>query len=241
MAKKTAPKFTPKPAPVAVKATKPEPDAAAAFLREVDEAMQAEKLQRFWQTNKWFLAGAIVAVLLIVAGYQGYQRYADHQQRALAARWYTYTTLTAQPEREKELAAIATEAKGGYAALAGFTQAEAAATPKEKSALYDKAAANTSMPQWLRDVAAFNAAVSLLGTDDTAAQSKLELLTQGNPNDAGPAYALAMEQLAILAQRQGKSSVARGYAEKLLAMPVLTPDLRQRTLQRLGLLSTLAN
>lgn len=214
----------------------------AAFLKEVDEALQYERMMNLWHRYKWVLLAAVLLLLLGVAGVQAWRAYQAHQARGLAERWHAISQLSAETTRATQLTSFAKSAHGGYKALAVFTQAESAATPAARADAYLKISSDSSQPEWLQNLARFNAALSLLGTDDARAKSQLELLAQEG-KQAGATYAPALEQLAILAQRQGDETAARGYTTRILELPAdtLPPDLRQRARQRLGQLSTLAN
>ena len=77
----------------------------------------------------------------------------------------------------------------------------------------------------------------LVGKNDTLAQEHLTQLVQENATPA--TVPPALELLAIMAQNQGDVTAARQYTEKLLNIPQLTPDMRQRGERRLAVLSTL--
>ena len=98
-------------------------------------------------------------------------------------------------------------------------------------------AGDSGEPQWLRDIARLNAALALMDQDAPAAKAQLELLAQSNYDDMhGPAYAPALELLALLSQQAGDVAAAKGYTLKLLQVPGLPADLRQRAMQRVGVL-----
>lgn len=214
----------------------------AAFLKEVDEALQYERLMHLWHRSKYVMLAAGLGLLVVVAGAQGWKAYQAHQARGMAERWHAWTQISSDTTRRVQLSNFAKSANGGYKALAVFTQAELAATPQAKAEAYKRVAEDGSQPEWLQNLARFNQALVLLGSDDATAKSQLELLTQEGKQQTAT-YAPALEQLAILAQRQKDSTAARGYTGRILELPsdTLPPDLRQRARQRLGELSTIAN
>lgn len=238
--KKTAKPHKPSSQPVPVAAHAAQHDGTAAFLREVDEALQQERLLNLWHTYKWMLVGGVLAVLLAVSAWQGWGAWRQHQARTQAANWYALSAISADTTRKEALTKFLTHSTGGYRALAAFTQADATPVPAEKAKSYALVYNDKSLPQWLREVARLNAAIVLLGVDDAAAKSQLEVLTQNNGETPGPAYAAALELMALQSQRLGDVMAARGYTEKLLNQTQLTPDMRQRALQRMGAYSTLA-
>lgn len=218
----------------------PAPDAATAFLREVDEALQQERLLALWHRSKWFILAGALGLIVAVAAMQAWGAWQQHRARTLAAQWYAFSQLNSDAARAKQLPEILANSTGGTRALAAYTQAQMATTPAEKAKSY-ALVYNGNFPQWLKDIARLNAAIALAESDPTAAKSQLEILTQVNPEKTpGPAYAPALELLALMAQKQGDETTARGYTEKLLQVPGLPADMHQRALQRLGALSTLA-
>jgi hypothetical protein len=214
-------------------------DPAAAFFKEVDEALKQEHLLNLWHKYKLWLLAAIALLLLGVAGGEGYKAWKEHQARTMAAEWYAFTQLDETAQKAK-LPELLTHLKGGYRAMAAFKQADMAATPAEKAKSYALVVKDSGLPQWLRDIARLNTAIVLLGTNDAEAKAQLEVLAQANPDKTpSPAYSPALELLALQAQRLGDDTTARAYTQKLLEQQGLPDDMRARALQRMGALSTL--
>ncbi len=213
------------------------------FMREVDDALQQEKILYIWHTYRWPLIAAVILLVAVTAGWQGWEAYRHHPTPSLAWQYYTWSQLDSEEARTKALPELLHESRAGYRALAVFAQAhEAARTdPKAADRAYGQVYNDASQPQWLREIARLDAALVLLGREDTLAQEHLSILAQVPENDpasAGPAYPVALELLALLSQRQGDVATARGYNQRLLALPSLPADLRQRAQARMGLLST---
>jgi hypothetical protein len=213
----------------------PASDPTTAFLREVDEALQQEKLLAVWHNSKWFILAAVILLILSVAGQQVWVWWQQHQARTMADRWYAFSQLKTDSERLKELPAVLQSTKGGTHALAVYKLAAMQHTPAEKAKAYMQVVNDSSNPQWLRDLSRLNAAIVLLENSPTEARTQLELLAQNNSKQlASPAYAPALELLALLSQQAGDAKSARGYTETLLNLPGLPSDMRQRALQRYG-------
>lgn len=213
------------------------------FIREVDDALQQEKLLYVWHTYRWPLLLGLALLVVATAGWQGWKAYRHHQTLSLAEQYYTWSQLESEEARAKALPGLLTESRAGYRALAVFAQAhEAARTdPKAADRAYGQVYNDSTQPQWLREVARLNAALVLLGREDTLAQEHLSILAQApenNPAAGGPAYPIALELLGLMAQHKGDVATARGYNQRLLALPNLPADLRQRAQARMGLLST---
>ena len=214
----------------------PLPDAKV-FLREVDEAIQQERLLMLWQRWRWWAVSGLVLAVLGVAGWQGWQAWEAHQLRTFAAR---YATL---PENVDvaTLQQLQARAPGGYVALLSMREAKLTADPKAQAAVYLKLANDGKQAGWVRDTARLAAAMVLLGVDDAGAKTQLELLAQNSdpssdPAATSPLAAPALEQLALLSQRSNDPAAALAYTRRLLDLPGTPEDLRMRAQLRLGLL-----
>ncbi len=220
----------------------PAPDATTKFLREVDEAMQQERLLMVWHKSKWFLLAAVVLLVLSVAGQQAWLAWKDHQARTMANQWYAFSALTSDATRAQKLPEVLAGTTGGTHALAVYTQASMQHTGAEKAKAYQQVVTSKSAPQWLKDMARLNAAIVLMENNPAEAKAQLELLAQVKVEEIPtPAYAPALELLALMAQQSGDTATARAYTEKLLQGTALPSDMRQRALQRLGMLTGTAS
>ena len=223
--------------------THPNADAQAekttqAFLAEVDAALQQDRLLNFWQRYRVLLITSLCALLLAVAANQAWQAWQQHRARTLAAGGYEFSKLDNNDARRAKLTEFLQGAHGGYRTLAAFTQAELQDKPAEKAKAYALVYNDSAQPAWLANLAKLNAAIVLLGHDDAAAKGLLAELTS-DAMQAQATYPLALELLALTAQRENDSMAARAYTAKLLEQPQLTPQLRLRALQRMGVLSTM--
>lgn len=215
----------------------PSSDTTTAFLREVDEAMHQERLLAVWHRSKWFLLAAIIGLVLAIAGREAWQAWSMHKARTHAAQWYAFSELKTDAEREKMLPQILEDTSGGTRALALYAKANMQHDAKAKAAAYLELANDAGEPQWLRDVARLNGAIAIMGSDSASAKAQLEMLAQTNYEELpSPAYGPALELLALLSQQAGDTTAARGYTLKLLQVPNLPADMRQRALQRAGVL-----
>ena len=214
----------------------PLPDAKV-FLREVDEAMQQERLLMLWQRWRWWGLAAVLLSMLGVAGWQGWQAWEAHQLRTFAAR---YATLPDNADAAT-LQALAARAPGGYGALLAMREAKVTTDPQAQAAVYLKLANDGKQAGWVRDTARLAAAMVLLGVDDAGAKTQLELLAQtSDPAATSPLAAPALEQLALLSQRSNDPAAALAYTRRLLDLPGTPEDLRMRAQLRLGLLQPMA-
>lgn len=214
-------------------------DAPAAFLKEVDEALHAERMLTLWKEWRHAIVVFVVVLVACTAGWQGYKAWKARAEDKYATAWYVATKGDAPviPDGMEDAP------QPGYRALAAFALAKEAmkANPANVDAAakaYMQVADDSGSPAWLRDWAALNAALVQTGRNPDAAKALLDKLTE---NDASPMQAPALELRAVLAQQDGDSATARQLTTRLLALPNLPPQLTVRAKQRLGELSTLAN
>jgi hypothetical protein len=213
------------------------------FLKEVDDALQEEKMLALWNEWRWLIVTVVIGLLLGTALGQGWQAWRRHQDQAVAEQWYALSKM--KPEDAgyaAKLKAMEDVSPPGYHALALYAQADQLmnqTTPDAKGAamLYGVVAKDSSMPEWLRDLSTLNAAVVLMGTDDAAAKADLDALV-AKPKSG--MYPSALELSAVLAVKRGDTVLARDFTQKLLATPYIPADMRQRALRRMGDLSTIA-
>lgn len=217
---------------------------AKGFLKEVDDALQEEKLMNLWRQWRWLIVLAVAGLLLGTAASQGWHAWQRHQAQAVAEQWYALSKMKPEdPAYPAKLRALEKVSPSGYRALALYAQADRLMkqpTPDMKAvaALYDQVAADSAAPGWLASLSKLNAALALMGTDDAAAKARLDALVA---NDKDAAHVTALELAAVLAIKQGDTLAARGLTQKLLDIPYIPADVRQRALRRMGDLSTLAH
>src|ERR1700744_1659539 len=91
------------------------------LLREVDEELRREQMQRIWQRYNGLILGAATLIVLGVAGYQYLETRRIASEEAGGAKFSAAETLSddkKKDEAEKAFAAIADSGPAGYAALA---------------------------------------------------------------------------------------------------------------------------
>ena len=165
------------------------PETNEAFLREVDDNLRRDQLQGFF--TRW---GKIVVAVILVGlaalalflwwrAHQADQAGQESEQLGLALNDIeTGQAAKAGPV----LAGLADSSREGYRGAARLSQAASAAVrndPKAAIAAYDAIAADTSVPQAMRDLARIRSTVLAFDTlpPATVVARMGSLATPGNP------------------------------------------------------------
>ena len=201
------------------------------LFREVDEEVRRQKLQDLW--NRWgnvFIAVS-VAVILLVAGYKGWQYWEQRQAEQAARDYFAAATFARQgkpEEASRKFAELAAGGHEGYAALARMNlAAELAASGKVDEAvkIYDQIAASAKVDRNLKNAARIRAAFLLVdraSRDDMAKRvSDLNLPNSVWRNEA-------REILALSAYKAGDFAEADRLMNEILSDQDSPPNLRQR-------------
>lgn len=218
--------------------TEPQRDAATDLLiQEVDEDLRREQYARLWKQYGSYAIGAALALVLGVAGLQGYKTWTANQ-RARDAQ--TYNTALGQigGNRQQALAdlgKLAADSKTGYATLAPLTKGallEQAGDTKAAIAEYEALANASAAPPLYRELAALKAAIlSLDSAEPAALKARLEPLAKGAYRHS------ATELLAMVAVRQGDVAQARSLYQQLADDAAAPVGLRGRASEMLAVLA----
>lgn len=202
-----------------------------ALLREVDEELRREQLEKLWQKYGGY---AFIVALLIVVGVGGTKWLEARRQAAAEAAGASYSAAidalkADKPEDAlKTLGGLATQGPVGYAQLAQLQLAGAALKAgKTADALksLEEIGKNTSADRLLRGFAQLQAASLRLGEADfTEMQNRLNSLT----GESSPYKVSARELLGFAAFKAGKLEEARKLLEPLLIDPNATRAIQDR-------------
>lgn len=196
---------------------------------------QAVKLAKSY--GKWLLA-ACVAVLLGVAGQQGWQDYQTHRNTRAALQFLAITTpvdaISGQvpadqaAQSAKALNAFAATAPEGYKTLANLRAAGLytdAGQPAQAAALWTGVAQDSAADPLLRDLATLLWAQHALGVaPDAEVLAKLQPLAL----DGNAYHALARELQGLVYLREGNDAQAKVLFSQIAADPTATDNLRNR-------------
>ena len=211
------------------------------IFREVDEELKQERNEKLWRAyGKYVIAGA-VAIVAAVAGWKAWeshrtdQRYAEGQRFAAAAALMQDGKAA---DASAAFSALAADAGSGYGILARFYEASIVAKGGNAAGaitLYDEIAADGSAPDSMRDLAVVLGAFQALrvpSIDAAAIEAKIQPMS-----GAGKAYRhIALEILALTAQRSGDMDKARANYRAIVDDVASPPGIRARASQMLNIL-----
>jgi len=214
--------------------------AVSDFIREVDEDLRRENLEKLWRKYGGYALAAAIVVVLGTAAWVGWQRYKASHRAERAQQFEAAMELVAKPEvaaagpaatpapavvaASQALEAVAKDGDG-YSVLARLHDAALKARTGDAAgaiAIYEKLAADTAVDQPFRDLAVILLA---LQTADTAPPAELMQRLQPLTADSNRWHYSALEITAILAKRAGDTEKAKqilsGLADDLNAPQAL--------------------
>lgn len=210
----------------------------ANFIEEVDEEVRRERMEKLWKRWSPVAIGAVVALLLGVAGYQFWQNYRAEKSAAESA---AFAAAIAQAQDGKPLeaaqafASLGQSGDGGYALLARFQQAANLIDGKDVAgavAAYDAIAADSGIDAVFRDLARYLAAFHGFGTL-SAEEVKQRAATV---SATGPWAASARELQALAELKAGNIDGARRRLTEIADDAMAPAGLRGRAAELLAAL-----
>lgn len=130
-----------------------------ALFREVDEELRHEQMASLWKKYGGVVIAAALAVVLSVAGYQGWKYWQNSVREDEAARYQAALTLLEQGDTQEAMARLETlgnEASTGYGAIAALQGAALKAEQGDTAGAVDAyraIAGNSGNDQAFRDLA----------------------------------------------------------------------------------------
>ena len=205
----------------------------ADIFDEIDEELKKDRAQVLWARYGKYLIAAVAAVVLAVASAQGYKAWQTSQAETAANAY--------QAALEADDVAIALNdaiagLTDGYEMLAQFRIAGEKAVNGDKLDAemdYLALAEDKSIKPLYQQAALLLSVMNAPdGSDIAALQERLVPLT----SVLGPWQGLAIELSAALDLQKGEALAARAKFEAIVALPEISPELRQRAQQMLTIL-----
>ncbi|HJO68546.1 MAG TPA: tetratricopeptide repeat protein [Rhodospirillales bacterium] len=209
------------------------------LLREIDEDLRHERYAKLWKKYGAFVIAAAAALVIGVAGYQGWQSY-DIRSRESDGEKFVEALMRVEAGRLDEarlaFSEMASDASAGYALLARFQQAAVLARSGDgaaASAVYGAIADDSGVDREYRDFALVVSALAGLDTADTTtlAERLAPLTAEDNPWRHS-----ARELNALLAVRRGDRNGAREIFSMIENDPTAPAGIRVRAAELLAIL-----
>lgn len=207
-------------------------DEGDSLLREVEQELRRERLEKFWNKYSGVVVAATAALVLGIGGYSYMRNTRIQAAEAAGAAFSKAMAISGETAKTADklaaLEAIAKSESGGYATLAKLHIAGAKARSgkrDEAMAVFNEIAGDSKADPLLRDYAKLEAATLDMGKASfTETKNRLTPLTEGN----GAYRNTANELLGVAAYKAGDYEAARGYLEPLLIDPDASRDVQDR-------------
>jgi hypothetical protein len=209
------------------------------LLREIDEDLRQERYAKLWKTYGRYIVGAAVALVVAVAGHQGWTAYDIGVRSAEGRQFADAQRLAAEDRAEDALnafGALAADGTAGYALLSRFQEAALLAGKDDRIAAvaaYQAIAADTGIAAMYRDLAVVLSA--LQETDGSDLQGAIDRLAPVTADD-NPWRHSAREVTAVLAMRKGDQAKARSLFDALATDPAAPQGIRSRAVEMLSVI-----
>jgi hypothetical protein len=200
------------------------------IIREVDEELRRDRMRQFWrQFGPWLIVAA-VAVVLGVAGYEGWNWWTKTQAARSSDQFYAATKIadgTDVAAAKKALDDVIAQGSGGYPMLAQFREASLLASQgkvDEAVAAYDALGSSIANTH-LRELALVLGASLLIDKGDIPA---VEQRVGGSMTPASPMRNAAREVMGLVQYKAGKLDDAMKSFQAIIDDPAATRDTQSR-------------
>lgn len=200
------------------------------LLREVDEELRRDRMRKLWRQSAPFIFGAAAAVILLVAGYEGWRWWTSSNVARSSDQFYAAAQVADGSDlaaAEKALDEVIAQGSGAYPALAQFREASLLAQQgkiDEAVAAYDALATNQSSTH-LRELALVMGANLLIDKGDVPA---VEQRVGGSIAPDSPMRNAAREVLGLTQYKAGELDAAMTTFQAIIDDPLASRDLQGR-------------
>jgi hypothetical protein len=209
------------------------------FIEEVDEDLKRERYAELWRKYGTFIVGAVLLVVIAVAGSMGWRQYQLNTRIESGLEYVDAVDLAAAGKTADAIAAFQALAKGGapgYRDLARFQEAAALVRQGNEAAaaqIYDAIAKDEGADAVFRNIALILYALNVADrAEPTGLADRLKPLT----GEASPWRFSALEITALLHRRRGDVTAARSVYKKLADDERAPPRLRARAAEFLAVI-----
>ncbi|MER9318150.1 tetratricopeptide repeat protein [Mesorhizobium sp. M0659] len=201
------------------------------FIREVNDEIRREKAQVLW--DRFGPAILVLAVLVVLgtAAFVGYRYWDETRANRSGDAFSQALKLANDGKSDEALTALEQLEKDGYGAYPLLARMRAATVKADKGdfaaavADFDGVAADTAIPQGIRDMARLRAALLLVDHGSFAdVSSRVEALTADN----NTLRHTAREALGLAAWKEGKTQDALKLFDQIAADDGAPRNARQR-------------
>tara|TARA_B100000700_G_scaffold329775_1_gene452819 strand:+ start:1646 stop:2299 length:654 start_codon:yes stop_codon:yes gene_type:complete len=211
------------------------------IFREVDEELKQERYEKLWRQYRWYIIAAAASLVISVGGWQVWKGYTT-SQRYIEGRWFASASellLEGKTGQATEaFSRLAEDATSGYGILARFNQASIAARAGDALQaikIYDNITVDGGVPNSMRGLATVLAALQALKAPSISGQTIREKI-QPMSSAGRPYRHVALEILALTAQREGNVEMARSHYRAIVDDPDAATGIRTRAAQMLNIL-----
>lgn len=188
------------------------------FIREVNDELRSEQMQRTWRKLGPAIITAAVLVVLGTAGYRVYDYWTDDRSSQSGDAFLAAQKLAADGKNDQALKAFDALEKSGFGSYPVLAQFRAASLLAQKGdqagaiSAFQALAKDNSVPQALRDVAHIRAGWLLIdnGTYDQVAAEVSVLAVPGQALRSS-----AREALGLAAYKAGQLDRAREWFQQI--------------------------
>ena len=211
------------------------------IFREVDEELKQERYEKLWRQYRWYLIGAAVVIVAVVAGRQAWTEYQTSQRYAEGQKFTAAAALLLEGKTAEAAGAfsgLAQNTSSGYGVLSRFYQASIAAKvgdALQAIEIYDGIADDSAVPNSMRRLATVLAAFQALKVSSISGET-IRKRVQPMTGAGKPYRHVALEILALTAQRDGDADAARANYRAIVDDPAAVTGIRTRAAQMLNIL-----
>jgi hypothetical protein len=208
---------------------------------EIDDELRQDRAHKLWRAYGHYAVGAVLAIVISVAGYQGWQKYQLSSRLADGAKFAAAAGLADADKFDaafKAFAELSDSGGEGYQLLARFNQARLLADRGEAgnaAIAYRVLADDPDVEPLYRGLAVVLGALQELndaGTDWAALEKRLEPLMA----DSSPWRFSARELAGLLAKRSGDTTKAKKLFSGLAEDRIAPQGIRNRAREMLSIL-----